>query len=534
MKAQTVIIGSGIAAAALVSRILSARPGASILILEAGGRVKMRDFALYQSYLATGALPYSEYYDLPAAAENRFTGNLNMYLQGTRLMMYGGTTVHWDGYSFRFKPEDFRLYSNTGHGIDWPFGYDELEPYYCQAEDYIGVSGDSSDQTVPRSKGYPFQAFPYSLEDTLAIEAFEKLDISYSHLPIARHGMADTTALTPPCQTTGTCLYCPFGAVYNAANALDNMRSLRTYPELVIKTDAVALRVLMESKARARGVEYLDRQTGEHLIVEAEQVIVASGTIESPKLLQRSTSSFWKNGVGNDQDLVGRHIITHPWVTFGTTLPANPLQLQTEMAFPTLVSRHFDSEQEQPYGKFMLVNPPTIPGINLAQAMQQGKSRQEIDRLVSGPMQVELNAMFEVFSQHQYRVTNLDKLNHLGMPEALVHFEDTPIIRERLKTLTARVTEIFRTMGSTAGVSVDADWGAHHATCSTRMSHSPELGVVDADLKIHGTDNVYVCSNASFSTLSTINPTLTLAALALRLGDHLLGKLSAAFAGTAR
>ncbi len=83
-------------------------------------------------------------------------------------------------------------------------------------------------------------------------------------------------------------------------------------------------------------------------------------------------------------------------------------------------------------------------------------------------------------------------------------------------------------MDATGEVSVNVDWGAHHATCTTRMSHSPELGVVGADLKIHGVDNVFVCSNASFSTLSTINPTLTLAALALRLGDHLTQKMSGA------
>ena len=217
------------AAAALVNRILSRNPNASILVLEAGAKVKMRDFALYQDYLVTGNLPYNNFYDLPAPTktapgENLFTGNLQMELQGSRLMMYGGSTVHWDGYSFRFKQEDFQLYSNTGYGIDWPFTYDDLEPYYCEAEDYIGVSGDSNDPTVPRSKGYPFMAFPYTLEDTLAIESFEKLGITYSHLPIARHGIADTTSPNAPCQTTGTCLYCPFGARYNAANFLDEMK----------------------------------------------------------------------------------------------------------------------------------------------------------------------------------------------------------------------------------------------------------------------------------------------------------------------
>lgn len=528
MNADLIIVGAGVAAAAVARRILAQRPTTSILILEAGGRVKMRDFALYQNYLATGGLPYENFYDLAppkrgSIGENRFTGNLEMSLQGSRLLMYGGTTVHWDGYSFRFKPEDFRLYSNTGHGIDWPIAYNDLEPYYCDAETFLGISGDSADTTVPRSRRYPFRAFPYSLEDTLAIDAFKQLGIDYSHLPIARQGMDGSTTSRAPCQTTGTCLYCPFGAVYNAANDLDE---LQNNPALTVRANVVVERLVMDGKARARGVEYFDKSTGERAIAQAPIVIVASGTVESPKLLQRSTSTHWRHGVGNDHDLVGRNIVTHPWITFTARLPANPLRLQSEMAFPTLVSRHFDNEQEQPHGKFILVNPPTLPGINLAQAMQQGKSRGEIDRMVTGPTNIQLNAMFEVFSQPEYRVSNLDKINHLGMPESLVHFEDTPIIRERLKTVTAKASEVLAAMGAAGDVSVDPSWGAHHATCTTRMSASAELGVVDADMRIHGVDNVYVCSNASFSTLSAVNPTLTLVALSLRLGDHLLGRLS--------
>jgi choline dehydrogenase-like flavoprotein len=376
---------------------------------------------------------------------------------------------------------------------------------------------------VPRSTGFPFPAFPYSLEDTPAIQAFEKLGIGYSHLPIARHGINDTTSSTPPCQTTGTCLYCPFGARYNAANDLDELLS---YPSLTIRTRAVTEQVLMDSRSRARGVVFVDTSTGERIAVEADTVVVAAGTVESPKLLQRSVSAFWKHGVGNDHDLVGRYIITHPWITFSAKAPANPLRLQPEMAFPTLVSRHFDNEQEQPHGKFMFVSPWGQTGIDLAAAMKQGMPRAAIDQMVAGPQTLTLNAMFEIFSQHDYRVSNLDEVNHLGMRESLLHFGDTPVIRERLKTVKARATEVMREMGGRGEVAMEADWGAHHACCTTRMSDSPERGVVDADLRIHGVDNVYVCSNASFSTLSTVNPTLTLAALALRLGDHLVSRKS--------
>ena len=150
----------------------------------------------------------------------------------------------------------------------------------------------------------------------------------------------------------------------------------------------------MDSKAQAKGVRYYDKKTGAYNIVEAQTIVIASGTVESPKLLLRSVSAFWKKGLGNDQDLVGRNIVTHPWITFQTYLPKNPLKLQPEMAFPTLVSRHFDTEKEQPNGKFILVNPSSTPMLSLVQAMQQGKSRREIDRMVDGKVPIQFNAMF--------------------------------------------------------------------------------------------------------------------------------------------
>lgn len=530
MKADVVIVGGGIAAVAVSRRLLAQRPGTRIVVLEAGGRVKTRDFALYQDYMVRGGplnfnaqLPYQDFYDLPPASgsqpgENRFTGDLTMSLAGARLMMFGGTTMHWDGYSFRFKPEDFHLFGNTGQGIDWPFGYDELEPWYGEAERFIGVAGDADDGTVPRTQPFPFAAFPYTLEDEPLMRAFDQLGIGYSHLPIARHGISDTLSASPPCQTTGTCLVCPFGARYNAA---DDLQALEAAGQVEVRSRAIVDEVLMASPRIARGVAYTDFETGQRQVVEASVVVVAAGTVESAKLLLRSTSGGWAQGLGNGHDLVGRHIVTHPWITFSAQAPGNPKRLQPEMAFPTLVSRHFDSPAEQAKGKYMYVSPQASTGINLAQLMQQGKTRAEIDAIVTGPQTVQLNAMFEIFSQPEYRVSNLPERNHLGLTQTLVNFQSTPLIQARLADLHAQATDILHAMGATGDVSMDADWGSHHACCTTRMSHEPELGVVDADLRIHGTDNVHVCSNASFSTLSTVNPTLTLAALSLRLGRHL-------------
>jgi choline dehydrogenase-like flavoprotein len=536
MKVKTLIIGSGVAATALANRLLAHDRNADILLLEAGQKVKMKDSVIWHDYVVSGRLPYTQYYDLPypdrdRAGENVNAGRTTIPLEGARAFTYGGSTIHWGGWCFRLKPEDFALNRNAGYSLDWPFAYDELEPWYCAAEHYIGVSGDSQDATVPRSQGYPFPAFPYTLEDEPVASAMDTLGIGYSHLPIARHGITDTVSRHAPCQTTGTCKYCPFGARYSANNFLDDMLLWGDYPNFRVRLHSVVEQIVVSAKGRAAGAIVRDAQTGERLTIEADTVIVAAGTIESSKLLLRSTSTFWPNGIGNDHDLVGRNIVTHPYFIFTASLPANPLRLQAEMNFPTLVSRHFDSPTEQAKGKFILVNPPDGSSVNLLTQMQAGVQGADLDRYVTGPTHVQLHGMLEVFSEAGNRVANSHKTNRMGLPETFVDYSQAPSFTQRIHEIQSHVERVFETMGATLTGAPSISWRADHAACTCRMSDSPDQGVTDLNLRVHGMENLYVCSSAVFPNTGAVNPTLTLTALALRLGEH-LGQQLVAHQGT--
>ena len=537
MNTDVLIIGSGVAAAALASRLLQNDPQRDILIIEAGTRVKMQDQALWDDFMVSGnayaKLPYYKYNDLDyperdAPGENRNVGATVVPLAGARVMTYGGSTIHWGGWSFRLKAEDFRLKSNTGQGADWPLDYAELEPYYHQAECYIGVSGDSSDQDPPRSADYPFPAFPYTLEDQPAHQAMTALGMSTAHVPIARHGSTDTTSRHAPCKTTGTCKYCPFGARYAAPNYLNDMLDWGNFPNLRVLDNCVVEEVLMASKQRASGVACLDKMSGQRLTIDACTVIVAGGAIESPKLLLRSRSAYWPNGVGNDHDLVGRYFITHPYFIFTATVDHHPQRLQPEMDFPTLCSRYFDSPQEQAKGKFILINPPStytslVNGktLSIAQMMQRGMLRADIDAAVRGPAQVQIHGMLEIPSEYHNRVTNLDIRNRIGLPETIVDYSQSPDFNTRIQEIGDHIAKIFEGMGATPAGPPSISWRADHSACTCRMADSAQDGVIDKHLKLFGVDNLYVCSNAAFPNTGAVNPTLTLTALALRLGEHL-------------
>ncbi|MER2534237.1 MAG: GMC family oxidoreductase [Rhizobiaceae bacterium] len=514
------------AATALAQTLLENDPASSILILDVGQRVKTKDFGIWENYLVTGQLPYSGSKDLPYPAretpgENENAGSREVPLEGARLFAYGGSTHHWGGWSFRLKPEDFRLKSNTGEGLDWPFDYDSLEPYYCRAEEHLAVSGDSEDTLVRRSRPYPFAAFPMTLEDEPIAGALNALKIGYGHLPIARRGVSAKPSRHAPCQTTGTCKYCPFGARYVACNYLDDLREWNDFPNLRVELGAMVLAIRMNGKRRAEGVLYIERETGKTVAVDAERVVIAAGAIESANLLRRSATSEWEHGIGNDADLVGRHLTTHPYFTFSAILPSNPLRLQPEMDFPTLVSRHFDSPEEQRTGKFMFIAPPRTVDISLARLMQSGATRAAIDAKLTGPNTITIQGMLEVFGRFENRVSPMRSTNRFGLPMTSVCYKEDAGFTARMKEIETKIHIIFNEISATPDGQGTVSWRADHAASVCRMGMNEAEGVVDPNLRVHGVDNLYVISNGVFPNLGAVNPTLTLTALALRLGDHL-------------
>src|SRR6185436_3149798 len=91
----------------------------------------------------------------------------------TYLRQVGGTTWHWLGTCLRFVPDDFRLRSRFGRGVDWPIQYAALEPWYGEAEHELGVSGDSEDDLgSPRTRPFPMPAIPMTYLDKVVASAF--------------------------------------------------------------------------------------------------------------------------------------------------------------------------------------------------------------------------------------------------------------------------------------------------------------------------------------------------------------------------
>lgn len=521
-----IIVGSGVAGSTIASKLLERDPATPILMLEAGPKIPMKDRRFWWDYVIYGRKAYDDCEDRDA--DNRSVGMTPWHSKGSRTMMYGGSTAHWGGWSMRFKPEDFNLKTNTGLGGDWPYGYDTLEPYYCRADEYLSVCGDDNDSADHgadpgrkndpwRSKPYPLPPYPWTESDGEMVEAFKALGITPGRMPLARYRK---------CMATGTCKYCPFGARFCGSYVLDDLLGEPRYTQLKFIGMAPVTRLVAESKTRIHKVEYTDPATGQTATASAERIILCAGAYEVPKLLMLSRSGYWENGIGNDHDLVGRYAISHPFLSVAGTKDKNEERWIQEFDFPTLMSRTYDTEAYQRNGKIFLMKSAMFPNVDIASHMIAGKGRSEIDGIVRGPRKVQLSAFMEEMGQFDNRFSLGEGTTRWGLPRTKISFAHPSDFRERAEKNLDRMEAVIRQMGYKVepGDRVIGEQDGHHTSSTCRMGKDPTEGVVDADLRVFGTDNLYVCSNAVHPTCAAVNPTLTLVAVTLKLTDHLLSQ----------
>jgi len=195
IEADVIIVGSGFAGALLADRL--ARAGVSVAVLEAGPQVNRG--AAFQTFLDAPIKTPESPYERLAEAEFPDTANPHHWFRqsgpdvfkSTYLKAVGGTSWHWLGTCVRYVPNDFRMNTRFGRAVDWPIGYDELEPHYVEAEHELGVAGDSDeDLGSPRSAPFPMPPIPRTWLDRVYERALAGTSYQVRMTPQARNSIA--------------------------------------------------------------------------------------------------------------------------------------------------------------------------------------------------------------------------------------------------------------------------------------------------------------------------------------------------------
>ena len=527
-ETEVLIIGSGIAGSLIADRLC--KSGIKVHILEAGDTIErgptVDRFKKFWSTNTRASYIRHQHALFPDPTEEQSyletSGGANYwvdYLRGT-----GGTTWHWSGITPRFVPTDFKSQSHYSIGHDWPIAYDDIEPYYLHAEHEMGISGDSDhDHGSPRSGPYPMPAIAMPYAD----QQIDALIKPHGHrvqvFPAARNSLPYQNR--PACCGSGSCSpICPTAAQYNASIHLQ--KAIKQGARL--STNTIAYELISNPDGEISAVR-CKRPDGSLVIHHGKKVILACNSIETPKLLLISRSI--SHGIANSSGLVGKNLMDHPVIgsTYRSRLPLyygrGPLTVSTINN-----GRDGTFRKQRAAGKISLFNRIDNRDIIL-EGIEKNKQWADIDTLLqdhaihSGVMGVELEMLANPDNQVS---ANLQRLDTLGIPQPDIHFKIDAYTNAGAQYFRQFFSRIIKYIGAdkTGDIELGKIW-PNHPMGTTIMGHHKNSSVVNSHCQTHDHSNLYIAGSSVFTTGGTANPTLTIAALSLRLADHLIQELSA-------
>ncbi len=547
------IVGVGAVGGILAKELASA--GLKVVGIERGPAPRKDDYSPRDSirYLVrTDELDWVRHE--PTTTRKKTGEKARLQFRTSPLNVLGGALLHWTGQVSRYMPGDFKLYTNeilSGNAeraeadlqgydiIDWPLGYDDLEPHYERFEWEFGVSGAAGKNPFagPRKRGFPLAPLRHSARMLLFKKACEKLGyhpydtpsgiLSQAYRPPAPFD--SRIAERPACVYCGHCNFYGCHVHAKAATLYTAIPVALETGNFHLRTDSKVCRINSDSTGAVTGVSYFNSE-GEIQEQKARVVILSAFVFEHVRLLLFSKTDRWTKGLANGSGYVGRNILAHgdvramgafdDFIINGFIGPGS-----AAMRIDDFNGNNFDhaglgfirggtigtSGDGAPVTRTDVL-PPGVSG--------WGKEFKEFFcRYYTRTM--DLNMQPETLPHKNNRV-DLDPRHkdRWGLPLPRVTF-DFHQNERRLQNFMRGVGEkIMRATGADH-VWTEEKGRPNRWAGGTRMGADPKISVVNENCQAHDVPNLFIVGSSVFPTMSGYPPTATIAALAYRTGEYI-------------
>lgn len=515
------VIGSG-AGGGFAAKELTAA-GASTILLEAGGRGNPEDLFIHDWPYDLKKRGFGLFKQAPLYPDN-IRNDIEYHGAGIgvdRIRTLGGRTFHWNAVCLRFSEKDFQEKSLHGIEDDWPLSYQEIAPFYDYVEREMHVFGTREGLEVLPDGAFVAEAPPLRCSEQIAKKHIAKLGMKL--IPVRKAVLLKGRDSRGGCHYCGHCMdVCDVRAVWSSDVTV--IPEAMATGKLTLRLNALARKIIVDKQGLVSGVSIIDRKTKKEETIYARVVVVCCATIESARLLLNSTSERFPNGLANNNDMVGRYLGGH--VTTGVTgyfkdLIGTGGVTADGMTDHAYIPRFNQEGRKRDYvgGYGMQMNYTSWRWPHHAKEVAGFGSSYKTRVRDLQPAMFQIGAWGKVEHRPDNRVTvNPNRLDPYGIPIPVVNFNWGENDFALFKDMRGSLEEIL----DACGTEMAFGWGsqpggfASHEVGTCRMGADPKRSVLNSYCQSHEIKNLFVMDGSSFTTFSEKNPTLTIAALAVR------------------
>lgn len=493
MQFDAIVIGSGMGGSACAYALTE--KGKKVALIEAGGNIHHDDKDWDgKSILVDGRYKSKRPVWIKQYGQTKAKAQPQEEVLGGKTMFYGGAC-------FRLRERDF---------ASWPLGYEDFAPWYDLAEKMLEVHGQrGQDKTEPPAyTPYPYPPAPLSAPAQRVFNAAKDLGLHPCRIPMA---INDFNKSRPVCIHCNTCD--GFPCKIKAKNEAVSCFLSRAKQELLhVVLHAVATQIHHDG-TKATHVTIIDQTTKTQKTLYADKIIVSAGAIESAALLLRSQ-------VPDASGLIGKYLMRHINSIVGFVFPfaTNPSNVFHKQM--VITDHYYEAKGNHATGVIQDIYMP--PKEVLPYFVPTGIGW--ISQMLRNHIQ-NLLCITEDEALATNAVNLLSEKDHLGLPKVSVQHQYTQNDVKRNQILIRSARKILSRAGGILSMVRKIDTFSH-AVGTARFGEDPKQSVLDTQCKLHQLDNVYVVDGSFMPSSGGVNPSLTIAANALRVSNNIASEQS--------